>query len=236
VSRLFSSRLPNSRLTPAARRDMAMREQVWQSQDNPKKMLHFLRRRWSQRKLRLYLVAAFLPIYQRFLRNFSEEDDHYFPAVPKILVALSSWEEVCSLNECSGHDPVSAFRLALHYETTGSRFFDFATLFCDGDWLAAHRLTAAHQDPTEQWRFARLLTDIAGNPFRPVTFDPEWRTSTVVALAKQMYESRDFGAMSILADALQDAGCDSDDILDHCRGPGPHCRGCWVVDLVLGKA
>jgi hypothetical protein len=50
-----------------------------------------------------------------------------------------------------------------------------------------------------------------------------------------MYEARDFGALPILADALQDAGCDSADVLDHCRGPGPHVRGCWVVDRVLGK-
>jgi hypothetical protein len=82
---------------------------------------------------------------------------------------------------------------------------------------------------------AALLRDIFGNPFRPAAFAPEWRTSTAVALAQQMYESRDFGAMPILADALQDAGCDSGDVLDHCRGPGPHVRGCWVVDLVLGK-
>ncbi|WP_246523204.1 hypothetical protein [Gemmata palustris] len=80
-----------------------------------------------------------------------------------------------------------------------------------------------------------LLRDIFGNPFRPVTFSPSWRTSTTLALAAQMYESRDFGAMPILADALQDAGCDSADILNHCRGEGPHVRGCWVVDLVLGK-
>jgi|SRR5579883_450108 len=80
-----------------------------------------------------------------------------------------------------------------------------------------------------------LLRDIFGNPFRPVVFDPEWRTSAAVALAVQMYDSRDFGTMPILADALQDAGCDSADILDHCREPGPHVRGCWVVDLVLGK-
>jgi hypothetical protein len=82
---------------------------------------------------------------------------------------------------------------------------------------------------------ADLLRDIFGNLFRPVALDPSWRTSTVVALAARMYESRDFAAMPILADALQDAGCDSDDVLDHCGGPGPHVRGCWVVDLVLGK-
>jgi hypothetical protein len=81
----------------------------------------------------------------------------------------------------------------------------------------------------------QLLRDIFGNPFQPVVFLSEWRTDTAVSLARTMYDSRDFSAMPILADALQDAGCDSPDILDHCRGPGPHVRGCWVVDLVLGK-
>jgi hypothetical protein len=81
----------------------------------------------------------------------------------------------------------------------------------------------------------RLIREIFGNPFRPVAFSPEWRTDTAVMLAQQMYDSRDFSAMPILADALQDAGCDNQDILQHCRGDGPHVRGCWVVDLVLGK-
>ena len=81
-----------------------------------------------------------------------------------------------------------------------------------------------------------LLRDIFGNPFRPVEFSAEWRTDTAVSLAKQMYESREFSAMPILADALQDAGCDNDDILSHCRdAKQPHVRGCWVADLVLGK-
>jgi hypothetical protein len=70
---------------------------------------------------------------------------------------------------------------------------------------------------------------------RPTAFSPSWRTDTVTALARQMCESRDFSALPILADALQDAGCDNAEILDHCRDPGPHVRGCWVVDLVLGK-
>jgi hypothetical protein len=68
-----------------------------------------------------------------------------------------------------------------------------------------------------------------------VSLNLEWPTSTVVTLARQMYESRDFSAMPILADALQDAGCENADVLAHCRGPGPHVRGCWVVDLLLGK-
>jgi hypothetical protein len=82
---------------------------------------------------------------------------------------------------------------------------------------------------------ATVLRDVFGNPFRPVAFDPAWQTDIALSLARQMYESRDFSAMPILADALQDAGCDNDDVLNHCRGPGPHVRGCWAVDLVLGK-
>jgi hypothetical protein len=78
------------------------------------------------------------------------------------------------------------------------------------------------------------LRDIFGNPFRPVDFSA-WRTDTAVALARQMYESRDFGAMPILADALQEAGCDNAAVLNHCRdAPQTHFRGCWVVDGVLG--
>jgi hypothetical protein len=80
-----------------------------------------------------------------------------------------------------------------------------------------------------------LLRDIFGNPFRAVAFLPEWRTRTVVTLTRGMYESRDFGAIPILADALQDAGCDGDGLLNHCRSGGGHVRGCRVVDLVLGK-
>jgi hypothetical protein len=86
----------------------------------------------------------------------------------------------------------------------------------------------------EQVQF-ELLRDVFGNPFRPVTFDPRWRTSTAVALAQQVYDSRDHSIMPILADALEDAGCDHANILAHCRGDGPHCRGCWAVDSVLAK-
>jgi hypothetical protein len=116
----------------------------------------------------------------------------------------------------------------------------------------SRRFTAYTTDPTPGFRATMLgvgfstysgaverahevIRCVFGNPFRPVTFSPSWRTETAVTLARQMYDARDFSAMPILADALQDAGCDNDDILSHCRGVGPHVRGCWVVDLVLGK-
>jgi hypothetical protein len=80
------------------------------------------------------------------------------------------------------------------------------------------------------------LRCIVGNPFRPVALDPSWLTTTVVQLACGIYDDRAFDRLPILADALQDAGCDSDSVLSHCRDAGPHARGCWVVDLLLGKA
>ncbi|MBL8793520.1 MAG: hypothetical protein JNM56_06430 [Planctomycetia bacterium] len=80
-----------------------------------------------------------------------------------------------------------------------------------------------------------LLRDIFGNPFRPITIDAAWLTSTVVSLAQAIYNERAFDRLPILADALEDAGCDNADILNHCRQPGEHIRGCWCVDLLLGK-
>ena len=80
-----------------------------------------------------------------------------------------------------------------------------------------------------------LIREVFGNPFRPITLKPSWLTSTVLALATGIYADKAFDRMPILADALQEAGCDNDDILDHCRHPGEHVRGCWVVDLLLNK-
>jgi hypothetical protein len=82
---------------------------------------------------------------------------------------------------------------------------------------------------------ARIVRDIFGNPYRPVTFDPHWHTSDVLGLARAIYDDRAFDRLPILADALMDAGCADEQVHGHCRGEGPHVRGCWVVDLVLGK-
>ncbi len=95
----------------------------------------------------------------------------------------------------------------------------------------------AFTELAEEVNFAPFLRDIYGNPFRTVSFSPTWRTDTAVSLARMMYEARDFSAMPILADALQDAGCDNPDILSHCRDTSlTHVRGCWVTDLVLSKS
>lgn len=80
-----------------------------------------------------------------------------------------------------------------------------------------------------------ILRDIFVNPFRPVTFDPSWRTVTTISLPTGIHAERAFDRLPILADALEDAGCDAAELLSHCRGVGPHVRGCWGIDMVLGK-
>jgi hypothetical protein len=88
-----------------------------------------------------------------------------------------------------------------------------------------------------------LFRDIFGNPFGPLILDHSWATSTVASLAESVYHDRqlpsglfDIHRLGVLADALEEAGCDNGDILDHLRGGGEHVRGCWVVDQLLGKA
>jgi hypothetical protein len=87
----------------------------------------------------------------------------------------------------------------------------------------------------EEIQQAQLLADIIGNPFRPEEVSRRWLTSTVVSLARAIYDERQFQNLPILADALEDAGCDQQNLFRHCRQPGEHARGCWAVDSLLGK-
>jgi hypothetical protein len=99
------------------------------------------------------------------------------------------------------------------------------------DWTTPDRNQSS---AARQWQ-AHLMREVFGNPFCAVETDPAWLTSAVVALAQPIYEEQAFDRLPILANALEDAGCHRTDILGHCRSPGPHVRGCWVVDLLAGK-
>jgi hypothetical protein len=84
----------------------------------------------------------------------------------------------------------------------------------------------------------RLFRDVIGNPFRPVALDPSWlhwKDRGVQRLARAIYEERRFHELPALGDALAQAECTNTAVLAHCREPGEHVRGCWVVDLLLGK-
>jgi len=164
----------------------------------------------------------------------SNEQDVDGYGVHEVCADACAWASVC-------HDATQSHEERLK-DSVLSALLDAATAVAHAILPLDFAFTAYNTPPrraalsAEAEAHHQLFRDIFGNPFRPATLDPAWRTSTVLALASQMYESRDFGAMPILADALQDAGCDSDDVLSHCRDEQQvHVRGCWVVDLVLGK-
>jgi hypothetical protein len=101
--------------------------------------------------------------------------------------------------------------------------------------LARQARLAAQAD--ERRAQADLLPDLAGNPFRPVRFDPawlNWNDGTVGRVARAIAAEGAFEQLPVLADALEEAGCGDPALLGHLRGPGPHVRGCWALRLVLG--
>jgi hypothetical protein len=100
---------------------------------------------------------------------------------------------------------------------------------------------AGRHSRQEWWVQCSLARDIFGSPFRPVSLVPTWLTPDVVSLAQAAYQERNLPSgeldpvrLAVLADALEEAGA-GDDVAGHLRSPGPHVRGCWAVDLILGK-
>jgi hypothetical protein len=230
-----------------------MTEDEWLACDEPVRLLSHLNRPAGDRKLLLYGVACCrahehllqsdasrnaVDWAERFADGEVQRDDEY----DRLDWASEGAAFRCEQSKTREDSPdwMDEVEVALHFRgriTEPERSSVRAAYFANA--LMTHD-THDPFDPTFS-NYASLLLlpflrDIFGNPFRPVAFAPEWRTDTAVALAKQMYDSREFGAMPILADALQDAGCDNADILSHCRDTSlTHVRGCWVTDLVLGK-
>jgi hypothetical protein len=97
--------------------------------------------------------------------------------------------------------------------------------------LADEGLRRAEEEAAQ----AANIRCIFGGLFHANAVEPAWLTSTVLALARRADETREFGVLPILADALQDAGCDDEGLLAHCRAGGVHTPGCWAVDAVLGR-
>jgi acetyl esterase/lipase len=101
------------------------------------------------------------------------------------------------------------------------------------DWARKER---AARIAAEWDAYVKLMHDLVGPlPFRPITLDPRWLTSSVQDLAKLINEERRFELMPVLGDALMDAGCDDEDVVYHCQSEPPHALGCWVLDLLMGK-
>jgi len=224
-----------------------MTEEEWLACDDPEPMFDLLPTDASDRKLRLFGVACCRHVEEHLWAGIgshvaikvAEEYADGLSTVEELRTAQQAVESHLELYPgepvydasfwaCSKAMNEAAWRCAFYAANCTMRPFDGKGPECDTEAVTV-RITATRAQ-------AAFLRDIFGNPFRYVAVDSAWLTSTVKALARQMYESRDFPAMPILADILEDAQCDTAEILNHCREPGPHVRGCWVVDLVLGKA
>jgi hypothetical protein len=216
-------------------------EREWIACDDPiAPMLEFLRGKASDRKLRLFAVACCRRVWDLLADSRSQRA---VEVAERFADGRASEEELRTAAEGANAVRQAAYQV-LEANTAGGGWDHEADAQCNladyaADVVASEAYTAA-RSVDRQWRLqSDILRDIFGNPFRPLpTLDPawlRWHDATISRLAQQMYDSRDFASMPILADALEEAGCTSADILDHCRGPGPHVRACWVVDQILGK-
>ncbi|HEX4606650.1 MAG TPA: hypothetical protein VH092_00435 [Urbifossiella sp.] len=196
-----------------------MTEARWLTATDPTGMLKFLKGSASDRKLRLFAVVSCRTAWSNFPNEACRR---------AVLVAESFADGLADESELqtAREEALQTAELISEQNIEG----------CGRAWARVAAEAAWVPVLVPQLRgSAPFLRDVFGNPFRPVAFNPAWRTSNVLALAEGIYQERAFGRMPVLADALEDAGCVNEDILSHCRSDGPHVRGCWVVDLLLGK-
>jgi len=231
-----------------------MTEQEWQTCNHPRNMVPFLRGKVSERKLRLALLA----LCRRIKDLLGDHRSRRAVEVLELYIeGQASAEELADAAQ-SAHDAEEELD-NLPYDAAAVTAADAAECPKDGydlvDILEASAMRAglifisAKKSLNSKTRSAALdaeiatacglIRDVVGNPFRSLPVIDSWllwNDGTIPKIAQAIYDERAFDRMPILADALEDAGCDDADILRHCREPGEHVRGCWVVDLLLGKA
>jgi hypothetical protein len=218
-----------------------MDENEWLKATDPGPMLEFLRGKVSDRKLRLFAVACCRRTWhlltsepgKRVVELAEKYADHGVTASDLLRANVRAFSaEVYVDSSCAGG--VEGWRAAVESSATTSDAVYSTTYELQGGAKAISSLLA------EREAQASLLRDIVANPFAtPWTIDSaclRWNDGTVVRIATEIYEERAFERMGVLADALLDSGCDDENLLAHCREQkGVHTRGCWVIDLVLGK-
>ncbi len=216
-----------------------MSETEWLETTDVAAMLEFARGRMSDRKLRLFAAACCHQIWDLLIDERSRSAVTVAEAYADGLASREKLDQVAA----------DAERAVEHVEgvylTHGEVEEEYplvvaaqaAVYVATGPWLprAAELAAFAFGGHTDGLTQAAILRDIVGYPPRPRISETGWLTSDVVALAGGIYQDRAFDRLPILADALEDAGCGDPSVLAHCRDDAPHVRGCWVIDLLLGK-
>lgn len=221
-----------------------MTEAEWLDGTKPLMMLEFLRDSASDRKLRLFACTCARNALRFLTGDLPSTGAEVIRAGEELADGLVGPDATASLRKRFRSIPgdfqwaavAVANVLAMpddFGEETGSSVAGHASLYATN--AAGIRISVGTAGGYENQSHCEVLRDIFGNPFCPVATNPTWLSPKVVSLTKAIYDDRAFEQMPILADALEEAGCTNADILAHCRGPRPHVRGCWVVDLLLGK-
>jgi hypothetical protein len=228
-----------------------MTEAQWLACTDPAPMLEFLSGKASERKLRLFACACCRRVWDSWQPNDLHPALLTCEAFADGLVGRRALRiahtVIGGVGSYSAKASVySATSAALHAvastaaDWTAKHAAEYFALVAVSDYITpANReafLTARDLEYKVQ---AGLFRDIFGNTFRPVAIDPawlRWNHGTVPAVARRVFEDRAFHDLPILADALEDAGCADAAVLAHCRSGGEHVRGCWAVDLILGKS
>jgi hypothetical protein len=224
-----------------------MTEEQWLACDEALALFDFLPDRVSIRKMRLLACAC----ARRLWPALAKEARLSLEVAERYADGLASRQELRDARgpNYSGVRADNCASLAaypsqgLRRQVRGVLVQAVSSASADEDgWV---RRTIPAIEAAEKAAQVALVRDIFGNPFRPVAVDPawlKWERGATPKLAEGCYEQRclpagtlDIARLSVLADALQDAGCDDADILTHLRSPGPHVRGCWALDLVLGR-
>ena len=196
-----------------------MTEKEWLECADPQKMLVFLRDKASDRKLRLFSCACYRNILELLPDGRSRE---LLETCERLADGLITYNELWTVSCLIVNDKQIAWGLQEFDAWKGARITSFKSAA-----LAAKRKERQHQ--------ARLMRCVFNHPSRPITCDPLSLPAIVTGIAQAIYDDRNFDSLPILADALEESGCTNSEIMAHCREPGPHVRGCWVVDAVLGK-
>ena len=224
-----------------------MHEAAWLECSDPVAMLAFLKGKASDRKLRLFGVACCRHIWHLLTNESSRQAVSAAERYADEEIGEKQFQKLGYGAELAyveanfnvlNPDHSDPHRAGIDEATAIAAFWmshvlDHSDLAAEAAAEAVRQATGTAED--ERQHQAALLREIFGNPFRPILLDSTRKTPTVLQMAQFLYEERRFEDMPVLADALEDAGCTDADILSHCRQPCEHVRGCWVVDLLLGK-
>ena len=232
-----------------------MTEQEWLACTDPTTMLEWLQANHliTDRKQRLLDCACVRRVWhlltdergrkavevaERFADGMAELDE-LREAQAAALAAADARATLSLPGTTNSYSVLSAAAGAAWEFRSGSDPLGHAAEATDWEWIAGlespqRRLSSSRRAHERQVQ-ATYVRDVIGNPFREVRADPRWLTDSTLSVADSVYSDRTFDHLPVLADLLDKAGCTDAYLVAHFWLPGPHVRGCWALDVILGK-